>query len=96
MPLAHYQVTLGTAATEIVGHDNVRHEALISNNAVLGDIIGLTGSVFLGSSNVSSTNGLKVKAGETVSIRLGPDDRLFAVSSPAGVVVSVLNVRQSD
>jgi hypothetical protein len=96
VPLVHSQVTLGTAATEIVGHDNTGHQVVISNNSIVGDLVGVTGSVFIGSASVTAATGLKLKAGETVVFTLPPGDRLFAVSSPTAVVVSVLNVRQPD
>jgi hypothetical protein len=96
MPLVHRQTTLGTAATEIVGHDNMSHDVLVTNNASAGGEEGSTSFVFIGSSTVTSSNGLKLIPGQTVTFTLGAQDRLFAVSSPAGVTVSVLDVRQND
>ncbi len=37
MPIIHRQVTLGTAATEIVGHDNMPHEVILHNMSKSGN-----------------------------------------------------------
>jgi hypothetical protein len=45
---------------------------------------------------VSTTNAPHIDPGETIQFDLGPGDRLFAVSDPAGLVVGVLDIRQVD
>lgn len=96
MTVVNRQVTLGTAATEIVGADNMPHHVFISNNATPGGEEGATNFVFLGASGVTASTGAKLVPGQSVNLRMEPSDRLFAVSSPAGIVVSVLDVRQED
>jgi hypothetical protein len=96
MTIIHRQVTLGTAAVEIAGHDNMPHNVSVSNNASAGGEEGSTNFMFLGSSTVTSGNGLKLTPGQTVNLVVESGDRLFAVSSPSGIVVSVLDMRRGD
>jgi hypothetical protein len=91
MPLQHRQVTLGTAATEIVGHDNMPHHVILHNM-----IKSNNNYIFYGGSAVSATNAPHIDPGETIQFDLGPGDRLFAVSDPAGLVVGVLDIREND
>jgi hypothetical protein len=91
MPLEHRQVTLGTAATEIVGHDNMPHHVVLHNMSKSSN-----NYVFFGGSAVSTANSFHIDPGETIQFDLGPGDRLYAVSDPAGVVVGVLDIRKLD
>ena len=91
MPLAHRQVTLGTAISEIVGADNMPHEVHVHNNNT--DNAHL---VFVGGSAVSTTNGLRIGSNETLTLNLRPNDRLFATSNHTATVVSVLDIRKND
>lgn len=50
--------------------------------------------VFVGTSSVSTTNGLHLDPGESKVMQLMPNDDLWAVSDPDGLVVQVLTVRQ--
>jgi hypothetical protein len=90
MPLVHYQVTLGTAATEIVRHDNEPHHVILHNMTKSSNSY-----IFYGNSNVSTTNAPHIDPGETVQFTLGPEDRLFAVSDPAGLVLGVMDIRKT-
>ena len=91
MPIFHSQVTLGTAPTEIVGQDNMPHHVILHN---------LTKSsnhyIYFGGSAVSATNAPHIDPGETIQFDLGPEDRLFAVSDPAGLKVGVMDIRKKD
>jgi hypothetical protein len=91
MPLESRQVTLGTAATEIVGHDNMPHDVILHNMTKSSNQY-----IFFGGPDVSTTNAPHIDPGETIQFTLGPDDRLFAVSDPAGLVVGVLDIRKKD
>jgi hypothetical protein len=91
MPLESRQVTLGTAATEIVGHDNTPHDVILHNMTKSSNSY-----IFFGGPDVSTTNAPHIDPGETIQFTLGPDDRLFAVSDPAGLVVGVLDIRKKD
>ena len=91
MTILTRQVTLGTAATEIVGHDNMPHDIILHNMTKSSNQF-----IFYGGANVSTTNSPHIDPGETISFTLGPDDRLFAVSDPAGLVVGVMDIRKND
>jgi hypothetical protein len=91
MPLVHRQVTLGTAAVEIVGHDNMPHDVILHNMTKSSNQF-----VFFGGPNVSTTNAPHIDPGETIQFTLRPGDRLFAVSDPAGLVVGVMDIRKND
>ena len=91
MPIIHRQVTIGTAVTEIVGHDNQPHEVHVHNNNNDN-----AHNVYLGGSAVTISTGLRVGANETLSMNLGPEDRLYAVSNHTATVVGVLDIRKLD
>lgn len=91
MPIIHRQVTLGTAATEIVGHDNAPHDVILHNMTKSSNEY-----IFFGGPDVSTTNAPHIDPGETIQFTLGPEDRLFAVSDPAGLVVGVMDIRKLD
>ena len=91
MPLVHRQVTLGTAATEIVGHDNMPHDVILHNMTKSSNQF-----IFYGGADVSTTNAPHIDPGETIQFTLRPGDRLFAVSDPAGLVVGVMDIRKND
>jgi hypothetical protein len=91
MPLVHRQTTLGTAATEIVGHDNMAHDVILHNMTKSSNSF-----IFYGGADVSTTNAPHIDPGETIQFTLRPGDRLFAVSDPAGLVVGVMDIRKND
>jgi hypothetical protein len=91
MPLVHRQTTLGTAATEIVGHDNMPHDVILHNMTKSSNSF-----IFYGGADVSTTNAPHIDPGETIQFTLRPGDRLFAVSDPAGLVVGVMDIRKND
>jgi hypothetical protein len=91
MTIVHSQVTLGTAAIEIVGHDNMPHDIILHNMTKSSNSY-----IFYGGSAVSTTNAPHIDPGETIQFTLGPEDRLFAVSDPAGLVVGVMDIRKKD
>jgi hypothetical protein len=91
MPLVHRQVTLGTAAVEIVGHDNMPHDVILHNMTKSSNQF-----IFYGGVDVSTTNAPHIDPGETIQFTLRPGDRLFAVSDPAGLVVGVMDIRKND
>jgi hypothetical protein len=91
MAIVTRQVTLGTAATEIVGHDNMPHDVILHNMTKSSN-----NYIFFGDANVSTTNSPHIDPGETIQFTLGPEDRLYAVSDPAGLVVGVMDIRKND
>jgi hypothetical protein len=82
---------LGTAAVEIVGHDNMPHDVILHNMTKSSN-----NYIFFGGADVSTTNAPHIDPGETIQFTLRPGDRLFAVSDPAGLVVGVMDIRKND
>jgi len=91
MPLVNRQVTLGTAATEIVGHDNMPHDVILHNMTKSSNEY-----IYYGGPDVSTTNAPHIDPGETLKLTLRPGDRLYALSDPTGLVVGVLDIRKND
>ena len=91
MTLVNRQVTLGTAATEIVGHDNMAHDIILHNMTKSSNEY-----IFYGGPDVSTTNAPHIDPGETIQFTLRPGDRLYALSDPSGLVVGVLDIRKND
>lgn len=91
MPIIFRQATIGTAIVEVVGSDNVPHEVHISNHN--NDNAHL---LYLGGSAVTTSTGLRLGPEATLTINLGPEDRLYAVSNHTATVVGVLDIRKQD
>jgi hypothetical protein len=91
MPIVTRQVTLGTAATEIVGHDNMPHDVILHNMTKSSN-----NYIFYGGPDVSTTNAPHIDPGETIQFTLRPGDRLYAISDPAGLEVGVMDIRKQD
>jgi hypothetical protein len=91
MTIEHRQVSIGTAVAEIVGSDNMIHEVHVHNNNSDNAHI-----LYLGGSAVTTSTGLRLGAQETLTMNLGPEDRLYAVSNHTATVVSVLDIRKAD
>jgi hypothetical protein len=51
--------------------------------------------IFIGKSNVTTTNSIHIDPGESITLELMPNDDLWAVSNPGGLVLGVLTVRQN-
>jgi hypothetical protein len=91
MPLIQRQVTLGTAATEIVGSDNMPHDVILCNHTVAANQF-----IYIGSEEVTTTKSVRVDPGGTLQLTLPPNQTLWAVSDPAGLVIAVLDIRRAN
>jgi hypothetical protein len=91
MPIVTRQVTLGTAATEIVGHDNMPHDVILHNMTKSSNEY-----IHYGGPDVSLTNSPHIDPGETIQFTLRAGDRLYAISDPAGLEVGVMDIRKQD
>lgn len=91
MTLVNRQVTLGTAAVEIVGHDNMPHDVILHNMTKSSNEY-----IFYGGPDITTTNAPHIDPGETIQFTLRPGDRLYALSDPSGLVVGVLDIRKND
>ena len=91
MSIVHRLVTLSGTPAEIVGHDNQPHEVHLHNMSKSGNDY-----VHVGGSSVGTGNSLHLDPGESMTLTLGPEDRLWAISDPSGVEIGVLDIRKSD
>lgn len=91
MPIITRQVTLGTAALEIVGADNMPHDVILHNMTKSSNEY-----IHIGNQDVSTTNSMHIDPGQTIYLTLRPSDRLWAISDPAGLVVGVTDIRKKD
>lgn len=91
MTLVNRQVTLGTAAVEIVGHDNMPHDVILHNMTKSSNEY-----IFYGGPDITTNNAPHIDPGETIQFTLRPGDRLYALSDPTGLVVGVLDIRKND
>lgn len=91
MPLITSQVTLGTAAVEVVGSDNMPHDVIMHNMSKSSNEY-----IFYGASDVSVDNAPHLDPGQTVQFTMRPGDRLYALSSPAGLELGILDIRKND
>ena len=91
MTLVNRQVTLGTVAVEIVGHDNMPHDVILHNMTKSSNEY-----IFYGGPDITTTNAPHIDPGETIQFTLRPGDRLYALSDPSGLVVGVLDIRKND
>jgi len=91
MTFVHRQVTLGTAATEIVGSDNMSHDVILHNLSKSANEF-----IYYGGEDVSLTNAPHLDPSETIQFTMRPGDRLFALSDPTARVVGVLDIRMND
>lgn len=51
--------------------------------------------IYLGKANVTTANSIHIDPGESMVLELMPNDDLWAVSDPSGLVLGVLTVRQN-
>jgi hypothetical protein len=92
MPIVSRLVTLGTTATEVVGHDNMPHDVILHNHTKSSNQYIYIG----GSTAVTSTNSMHIDPGQTIYLTLRPGDRLFAVSDPDGLKIGVTDIRKNN
>jgi len=79
-----------TVATQIVAPSTLPQEVHLHNATKSSNEY-----VFIGRSTVTSSNGLHLDPGESKVMQLMPNDDLWAVSDPDGLVVQVLTIRQN-
>jgi hypothetical protein len=76
------QVTVGATATVLVAAKDFDQTAYLHN---LGG-----GIVYLGASNVTTTNGYKMDNGDKLTVGVGDHEALYAVTASGTNVVAVL------
>jgi len=90
MPINSSVFTLSdTTATKVVGFDSMEQEVHLHNMTKSSNEY-----IFLGGSDVTTTNSIHIDPGESITLHLGPSDELFAVSDPDGLVLGVMTITQ--
>jgi len=92
MPIISALITLGTAATEVVGHHNMPHDVILHNHTNSSNQYIYIG----GSTAITTTNSMHIDPGQTIYLTLRPGDRLYALSDPDGLQLGVTDVRKND
>jgi hypothetical protein len=95
MAIQSRQVTLSNVvATRIVGHDNMPHRAALHNATKSSNeyVWVAEGSA----AAFSTASGFHIDPGQTIYIDLAAEDELWATSTPNGLIVHVIDMRQND
>lgn len=94
MTIVNRQVTLSdTVATQIVGADNMPHDVILHNaSKSSNNYIWIAG----GSATASTATAMHIDDAQTLQMTLRPNDELWAISTPSGLVVHVTDIRRND
>jgi hypothetical protein len=94
MAIVNRQVTLSdTVATQIVGADNMPHDVILHNaSKSSNNYIWIAGS----SATAGTGTAMHIDDAQTVYMTLRPDDELWAISTPSGLIVHVTDIRRND
>jgi len=90
MPIFTNNVTLGTAAVEVVSPEILGQEVHLHNMTKSSNEYIYLG----GDSAITTSNTLHIDPGESITIKLGPGDPLYAFSDPDGLDLGILVVKQ--
>ena len=91
MSIGQAQITLSdTTAALIVGKDNMPHDVILHNQSKSSNNF-----VFIGNADVTTSNGMHIDPGQTIYLTIPPNDELYAVSDPDGLVVAVTDIRKN-
>jgi hypothetical protein len=77
-------------ATKVVAASTLPQEVHLHNQTKSSN-----NYIFLGNSSVSTANSMHIDPGQTIRLQLMPNDDLWAVSDPDGLVIGVLTIRQN-
>jgi len=93
MPITSELYTLSdTTATQIVPPDNMPHRVILHNMTKSSNEY-----IHIGPDNtVGTANAIHIDPGQTIYVDMDPEDELWAVSDPDGLVVGVLNTTRAD
>lgn len=91
MPITNSQFTLDDeTAVRVCSPSNMPHRFIIHNHSKSSNQYAFLG----GSSTVTTSNGMHLDPGATLSIDMAVGDELWAISNIASLTVGVVNVRQ--
>jgi hypothetical protein len=87
MTISSGWTTVGTAAILVDSSESMPFKLMVHNN-------DNTDTIYLGSSDVTTGNGMTLAKSERVEFTLYPGERIFAVSTKAGHIISWLKQAQ--
>lgn len=79
-----------TTATKVVAASTLPQEVHLHNMTKSSNEY-----VHIGKADVTTTNSIHIDPGESITLQLMPNDDLYAVSDPDGLVIGVLTIRQN-
>jgi hypothetical protein len=94
MTVINRQVTLSnTVAKQIVGAHNMPHDVILHNaSKSSNNYIWIAGS----SATAGTGTGMHIDDSDTVYLTLQPEDELWAISTPDGLIVHVTDIRKKN
>ena len=94
MTIMNRHVTLSnTVAKQIVGADNMPHDVILHNSSKSSNnYIWIAGS----SATAGTATAMHIDNADTVYMTLRPNDELWAISTPSGLIVHVTDIRKND
>jgi hypothetical protein len=90
MPIFYNQLSIGTVSSLVISEDDMSQVVHLYNAQKTDNQ-----DIFIGgSASVTITTGHHLAHSSDLTVTLGPQDQLWAVSDANGRILSVLNVRQ--
>lgn len=79
--------------TRVVDSDNMPHQVTMHNRTKSSnEYIYIAG----GSADAAGTTGIHLDPGDTLTLNIPPGDELWAISTPDGLILDVLDIRRRD
>lgn len=94
MAIENRVVTLSNVSpARIVGADNMPHEVALHNmTKSSNEYVWVAGS----SATAGTAAGMHIDPGDTLYLTLQPEDELWAISTPSGLKLGVIDIRKND
>ena len=90
MPIKTAQFTLGSAVKTLIAPNDTMSQTVCIHNHEHSQ----NSTIYVGGSDLTLSNGIHTRAGETSHIQIGPGDELYAISDTGDVEIHVLRVTQ--
>jgi len=82
-----------TTPAQLVGADNMPHDVIIHNaTKSSNEYIWIAGS----SATAGTGTGMHIDQADTIYLTLQPNDEIWAISTPNGLVAHVMDIRKND
>ena len=80
-----FQQTIGTSESQLTSN-------AISLSVTIKALNGNSGTIYVGTTGVTSSTGFELGAGESISLAVDNTNRLYAIASVAGQKISVMGI----